>query len=132
MALAMCIATIGFTSCGKDSEDLIVGKWECTKIEHELGSHISYAGEECEFDANLWMELGNIWSFDADGTATTTFYLDNPFKLWNINEDVLNIDKKTFTIEKLTSSEMILFMDRGNNQCSNPELHWNRFYFKKI
>ena len=126
---------MSLNSCQKD-EDLIVGKWECTKIEKECESHVYYnsgTGDHewvCDIMYGTFSPMGCIWSFDADGTVDiglTAF--------WNINEDVLTIDShsiksKSFTIEELTSSEMILL---GNKECEDPgKYHWYRAYFRKI
>lgn len=122
---------MSLNSCQKD-EDLIVGKWECTKTEKECESHVYYnsgTGDHewvCNIMSFLLVDKGDIWSFDADGTMLRIF---GP-EFWNINEDVLNISEEAFTIEKLTSSEMILL---GNIKCDDPgKYHWYRLYFKKI
>ena len=123
------VALMSLNSCQKD-EDLIVGKWECTKTEKECGSHVYYSSSGLEHTcyatmSGLWVGKGDIWSFDADGTMN---HIVTEF--WNINEDVLNISDQAFTIEKLTSSEMILV---GKKRCYNDvDYHWYRLYFKKI
>ena len=124
---------MSLNSCQKD-EDLIVGKWECTKIEKECERHTyvithddgTVYEDECEIMSSLLFRTGDIWYFDADGTMIFWGFTN----FWNINEDVLNINKEAFTIEKLTSSEMILV---GKEECYDYKKdHWYRLYLKKI
>ena len=132
MMLFGLIAVMSFTSCQKD-EDLIVGKWECTKVEKECETHIIYHEyngetweEECACMENLWVvSEGLIWSFDADGTVLRFLATET----WSINEDVLNISDESYVIEELTSSEMILFRKKYCRESG--DYFWLRAYFKR-
>lgn len=94
-AMLLCVVTFAtFTSCSKDSEDLIVGKWQCT------------------YNSQSSNKVGFIWEFKSNGKMTT----DDPNDLiygteveYTINGDVLTIAGLTsYTIDELTSSCMEL------------------------
>ena len=102
MALAMCIATIGFTSCGKDSEDLIVGKWEL------------YSQETCYMEDGSWDcdrdSYNIIITFNEDGTFESLGMLGR----WSISGDSFYMNENEWVIEDLTSSHMRLRIDGGD------------------
>lgn len=110
-----------FSSCSKDSEDLIVGEWECYK--HESRSYESdWRVEESDDDEPILA----IWRFYDDGTVEV--WSDGGitgWSCWSINGDELELTTMSdFTIEELTSSHMILYRDRGSEYQS-------REYFKR-
>lgn len=68
----MCfVAVTALTSCSKDIEDLILGKWECThSARTEASGTVTYDGKK-----------GEIWEFKTNGVLSydgesTTYTLD--------------------------------------------------------
>lgn len=112
MALAMCIATIGFTSCGKDSEDLIVGKW----VEYKTVMDVVYSADGDQY--NVVYEDNYIYNFYEDGTCDMGGLVSGT---WSITEDTLFCSLlawENHIILELTSSDMVLHTDEyGWEKC---------------
>ena len=99
----MCIATIGFTSCGKDSEDLIVGKW----VEYKQVMDVVYSYDGDQYNV-VYDDLNFIYNFYEDGTCDMGGLYSGT---WSITEDTLFCSLwgiKNHIILELTSSDMVL------------------------
>lgn len=109
IALMLCIATLGLTtSCSKDNEDLIIGKWKCVSSIHE-----SVDPETHELRTYNNESVGVTMEFFEDGKVTmagegTTDY--------SISGDYLYMDsgRQKIEIKKLTKKEMTLFADNSD------------------
>ena len=102
-----------FSSCSKDSEDLIVGEWICYKAEGVV-------------DYEPYCDEFNIpYTFNEDGTVDI---LMNGTYEWYIIGDTLYIDDiyyGEYFIEELTSSSMIYV---GGSTSGH---RYSRQYFKR-
>ncbi len=101
--MLLCIAAFtSFTSCSKDNEDLIVGKWKC------IHSYSYYSDEEDEYE-RVDENVGDIWEFKSDGTLATD--PDDPIVTYSISGSTLTIAAifvLNFKIDKLTSTTLKL------------------------
>lgn len=79
MVMLLCVAAVAtLSSCSKDNEDLIIGKWEIVKFtDNLLGEDNSRIGEIWEFktDGMLSSNGGCLKSFEA-----SSFYVHTPLK----------------------------------------------------
>ena len=122
MVIAMIFATSSlFSSCGGDDfeddanngnidngnvEVSVVGVWECTDVDYETNNP-----EMIDSD----LRVGEKVSIKTDGTYSTTYNMTGK---WKKNGNYLNIIQNAayaiavdYTIEKLTSTEMVLYGD---------------------
>lgn len=114
MAMLLCVATVAtLSSCSKDSEDLIIGKWEvvkCTKIEN---GNVTEASSD----------FGNIWEFKTGGVLS---YDGNNTTYSISGNDIVIMGVLNGTISTLTQSKLVLDL------VSTMNTNWNRHYeFKK-
>ena len=116
--LLFVVSMTALTSCSKKSENLIVGKWECTTASYtEDGETQSFT------DLN-----GMIWEFKADGTVIGIMpddldngtdisvkyaIVDNVLTLTYTDEDG-DLEKETYTIKELTKSKLVLEESAGD------------------
>ena len=105
VAMLLClVAYATFTSCSKDNEDLILGKWKCTKVQAYWGESTTY-GEE---------GVGDIYEFKSDGKMLITKARDNSTKTYtySINDNIINIGGLlSYVIKELTESKLILSIE---------------------
>ena len=106
--LLFVVSMTALTSCNKEAENLIVGKWECT-------SAIATLDDETEIVSQY---IGWVWLFNNDGIVTTEYngeesetpivstakYVidDNQLTFTSLN----NEETKVYTIKELTSSKL--------------------------
>ena len=106
--LLFVVSMTALTSCNKEAENLIVGKWECT-------SAIATLDDETEIVSQY---IGWVWLFNTDGIVTTEYngeesetpivstakYVidDNQLTFTSLN----NEETIVYTIKELTSSKL--------------------------
>lgn len=106
--LLFVVSMTALTSCKKEAENLIVGKWECT-------SAIATLDDETEIVSQY---IGWVWLFNNDGIVTTEYngeesetpivstakYVidDNQLTFTSLN----NEETIVYTIKELTSSKL--------------------------
>lgn len=106
--LLFVVSMTALTSCNKEAENLIVGKWECT-------SAIATLDDETEIVSQY---IGWVWLFNNDGIVTTEYngeesetpivstakYVidDNQLTFTSLN----NEETIVYTIKELTSSKL--------------------------
>lgn len=100
--MLLCVAAFAsLSSCSKDNEDLIVGKWKC------IHSYYSYGDYEDVDD-----EVGFIWEFKSDGTMTTNDPHDISYGAnvqYTISGSTLTLGGMIgYTIDELTSTTLKL------------------------
>ena len=62
LATLLCVISLAtLSSCKKDNEDLIIGKWKCTS------AAMLSLGPEGEMEENE-KEIGKVWEFKSNGT----------------------------------------------------------------
>lgn len=121
LAMMLCIAAIGLTtSCSKDDEDLIVGKWKLTYATQTVVqvdyygevNYISWTTKEDPLDAK--------WQFTKDGIINSQAKYNNGevyehqdryvvrdgYLVLSQDEDMFWVKK--YKIEKLTNDKLIL------------------------
>lgn len=109
----MCFVAFSFamTSCQK-AEDLIIGKWKCTKV-------VTDGQTDNE-------PIGSIWEFKSDNTFSMSLEGLNVPGTYTIADDVLTLvmfgETTTMNIDKITKSKMVL---------SDPENKDNIAEFEK-
>lgn len=133
-------ATIAFIGCSDDDNDdkiitsQIVGKWQLTRV---VGYEL-YDGHKDEWDEDSTAD-NEIMVFNADGTGVM---MDNEGDTdvfsYSFFEDILVItddeqDKTSFTITKLTSSDMIHYQYVREKQGANDyyEFECTYYYVRK-
>ena len=109
LAMMLCIATMGLTtSCSKDNEDLIVGKWKCTAstttitnlTTNEVTTHNdpSTIGMTFEFTKDGKMIFnGQTLSYTVNGNEFSMIFDNgekNNFDINELTEDELKISSK--------------------------------------
>lgn len=109
MVMLLCVAAFAtLSSCSKDNEDLIVGKW---KIVYNSSNNTG---------------TGYVWEFKSNGKMTT----DDPRELiygteveYTVNDDILTLaGMMSFSIDKLTNSELEL----TSKSMGNYHLKFNK------
>ena len=110
----LCIAAMGlFTSCSKDNDVLIVGKWKCTVCTYTV-TDLSTNEMEQEDDEST---VGMIIEFTSDGkmisSETTSSY--------TVSGNELTIsyggrEEYKYDIKKLTNSKLIISSEFEENQ----------------
>ena len=115
MAMLLCVAAVAtLSSCSKDNEDLIIGKWEvvkCTKTEN---------GNVEELNS----QIGKIWEFKTGGVLScdgnnTTYSISG-------NDIILMGGLFSGTITTLTKSKLVLDYSYASNTKTR------HYEFKKI
>lgn len=104
VAMLLClVAYATFTSCSKGNEDLILGKWKCTRVQAYWGESTTY-GEE---------GVGDIYEFKSDGELVITKASDNSIQIttYTVYENTVTIYGLSFVVEELTKSKLILSID---------------------
>ena len=116
ITMFVAIASMAFiTSCTKDKEDLIVGKWKFEK------ANMTVTADDPEIqaliDQYLVFEIQELneemkstqVEFKADGTYVATDEEgSNDSGTWEIKGDFITFDGETWTINTLTKSTLIL------------------------
>ena len=113
MVMLLCVAAVAtLSSCSKDNEDLIIGKWEIVKFTDNL------LGEDNS-------RIGEIWEFKTDGMLSS----DGNNISYSINgNDIIFMGGLVYgTITTLTKSKLV--MDVGSVLNTNEINHYE---FKKI
>ena len=113
MAMLLFVFSMtALTSCNKEAENLIVGKWECTTATYtEEGSTYSVPeliGMIWEFKANGDL-IGTILDVeDDDYTAEASYViLGNILTITSTDLDG-DIDTESYVIKELTKSKLVL------------------------
>lgn len=129
-------ATTAFIGCSDDGDDnkispgLIVGKWQLTRV---VGYELM-EGSKDEWDEDSTAD-NEIMVFNADGTGVM---MDNEGDTYvfsySLFEDILVItddeqDKTSFTITKLTSSEMVHYQYVREKQGANDYYEFECTYY---
>lgn len=105
MAMMMCVvAFVGLSSCSKDDDELIVGKWKVVNSTNAYGEPDN-------------MPIGLTYTFNSNGTVECFGFTTN----WSLDGDKLTLDGEIITVEKLTSSGMTWLNGDGS-----------RLYFNKL
>ena len=110
--LLFVFSMTALTSCNKEAENLIVGKWECTTATYtEEGSTYSVPeliGMIWEFKANGDL-IGTILDVeDDDYTAEASYViLGNILTITSTDLDG-DIDTESYVIKELTKSKLVL------------------------
>lgn len=132
--LLTMVAMMSLVSCGKDDEDLIIGKWNVTA---QSGSYNVYLnGQLVESDDPFDDMSFNYFQFNNDGTGSMmvsiiwddededdwkgadkgTYSMPMPFK-WTLNNDTLVLlieedegsqDNAVFKVEALTKTKLVI------------------------
>lgn len=130
--LLFVVSMTALTSCNKEAENLIVGKWECTAANY-TDEGTTYSVPEL---------IGMIWEFKANGDLIGTI-LDDEDDYDDVSEtasyvilgNILTItstdldgdvDSESYIIKELTKSKLVL-EDDDNEWDENAVLE-----FKKI
>lgn len=114
LSLLLSITTITiFSSCSKDSEDLIVGKW----VEYKKVMNVVYSYDGDQY--NVVHDVPDIiYNFYEDGTCDGGGLFSGT---WSITEDTLFCSlwgMKNYIILELTSSDMVLHTVKyGSEKC---------------
>lgn len=101
LAMMLCIAAMGLTtSCSKDKDDLIVGKWEITTVDGRTDRE----------------KVGSIWDFASNGTFSLSAYgktMNGTYYMVKDEKLTMTVDNDpvTVTIEELTKSKMVWMSD---------------------
>lgn len=128
--LLFVVSMTALTSCKKEAENLILGKWECVSASYTQDGE-TYTVSEVN---------GMVWEFKANGTVTASFpgdldyddedvstasYIvsDNLLTITSIDEDG-EVDTETYTIKELTKTKLLL-EEREDEDVASIE-------FKKI
>lgn len=115
LSLLLSITTITiFSSCSKDSEDLIVGKW----VEYKNVWDVVYSYEDGVQYNVVDDDLNYIYNFYEDGTCDMGGLVSGT---WSITEDTLFcsiLGMENYIILELTSSDMVLHtVEYGWEKC---------------
>lgn len=138
LALALLVASLGFTGCKKDDGDdtkaKILGKWEMTKEvwkEYENGS-LKDQGTETDVDYEIEFKSNGSYTvyYQGDIEETGTYSIENDGKKLVFNNAEDDIDD-FHTINSLTSSQLILYQEEsetvgGQTFKSTYELTFNK------
>jgi hypothetical protein len=117
------LLVIGFFQCHSQTNDLLIlGKWKGVKKELKNGE----TGENYTSDGKPYSNPMTI-SFNDDGTGYEE-YGDEDF-IYEIKDEYINIGNRTFVIEKLDKSELILL--EFDKYTPNDPLA-TRLYFERI
>ena len=110
--LLFVVSMTALTSCNKEKENLIVGKWECTTATYT---------EDGVTQSVPWLS-GMVWEFKANGTiiayaldeddeeidATATYVVSgDALTITSVDEDG-DVDSETYLIKELTKSKLVL------------------------
>ena len=112
MAMLLFVFSMtALTSCNKEAENLIVGKWECTATYTDEGSTYSVPeliGMIWEFKANGDL-IGTLLDVeDDDYTAEASYViLGNVLTITSTDLDG-DIDTESYVIKELTKSKLVL------------------------
>lgn len=104
----LCIAALGLTtSCSKDNEDLIIGKWKCVSSVHQ-----SVDPDTHELNTYNNESVGMVMEFTKDGKVTIA---GGGTSDYSISGNTLYMDggRTQLEIKKLTKKEMTLFFDNS-------------------
>ena len=116
MAMLLFVISLAtFTSCKKENENLILGKWECVTASFtEDGVTNSVPGV-----------IGLVWEFKDNGTVVATLpedlddgdtasyvVLDNQLTITSTDEHG-DVDTKTYSIKELTKTKLMLERSHG-------------------
>ncbi|MBR4774036.1 MAG: lipocalin family protein [Bacteroidales bacterium] len=107
-AMMLCIAALGLTtSCSKDNEDLIIGKWKCVSSVHQ-----SVDPDTHELNTYNNESVGMVMEFTKDGKVTIA---GGGTSDYSISGNTLYMDggRTQLEIKKLTKKEMTLFFDNS-------------------
>ena len=105
------------TSCKKDNQNLIIGKWECVTASFtEDGETNSVPGV-----------IGLVWEFKTNGTVFATLpadlddgdtasyvVLDNQLTITS-KDEYGDVNTKTYTIKELTTTKLMLELHEGSS-----------------
>lgn len=135
------VLSVGFAACGDDDDDdddggsvtasALIGTWETYWM---TGYEKVPGREELKWDEAVPESEKDRITFNADGTS-----LDGTYpQTWKLNGNKLTItdtdgtDSETFTVLKLTSTELVIEMyDEETIEGSRYE-YYDKFTFKKI
>ena len=110
--LLFVMSMTALTSCNKEAEQLIVGKWECTTATYT---------EDGVTESVPWV-IGMVWEFKSDGTvisnsidfddeeievSATYVVTGDALTITGVDEDG-DIDTETYLIKELTKSKLVL------------------------
>lgn len=107
--MLLCVAAFAsLSSCSKDNEDLILGKWKCTVDNYTDNNngfqHQSFVGEIWEFkDGGVLVIDGNSTAYSVSGETIT-----------------ISGGLMSGTIEELTSSKLVLDLQLNMTSQGNP------------
>ena len=115
--LLFVISMTALTSCKKENQNLIIGKWECVTASFtEEGETYPVPGV-----------IGLVWEFKANGTVIATLpddlddgdtasyvVLDNQLTITSTDE-YGDVNTKTYTIKELTKTKLMLEMFEGSS-----------------
>ena len=88
MAMLLCVAVVAtLSSCSRDNEDLIIGKWKIVKDTYTVIAN----GMVIE---NPNDAVGEIWEFKTDGTVAVTYHYYNEVTYRHFDETEIN----TYTV----------------------------------
>ena len=113
MAMVLFVVSMTtLTSCKKEKENLIIGKWECTTATYtEAGVTQSIPwlnGMVWEFKANGTIISNGIDVDDEEIEATATYVVSgDALTITGVDEDG-DIDSETYLIKELTKSKLVL------------------------
>ncbi len=142
--LLIAISSLLMVACSKDDnkveKDALVNTWELTYNE---GFEADDEGREEWSGAPKELGIGETYTFKADGTGTEVYVeydqsgneihnSTNNFR-WSFNDNnntlsLNSYDTEVYTVEKLTSSEMILVQHEKEN---NGYEYFDKYTFRK-
>lgn len=106
MAILFCVAAVAtLSSCSKDNEDLIVGKWEVMIDNFNANGNDAYS--------NSNSKIGEIWEFKTGGVFSKEG--SNGSTNYSISGDniVIASGLMSGTITTLTKSKLVLDLEIG-------------------
>ena len=115
-AVAIAALTLGLTGCSKSNEDLIIGKWNVTKMAMTLT--VSGAGEEYDgtnTEEETYEEGQVVFTFNKDNTVEIKAVEgENSTGKYTVKDDVLTITSsdgealQVFNILTLDKKELVI------------------------
>lgn len=120
IAMLLCVvASMSFTSCSQDDEDmqkLIVGDWKVESVMHRY----DYSYQQTEWEP--YDDFSNYtWRFKEDGTFYENGYNRGEWILMNGELHINSLIFNFFTIEEMTKRKMIVFWDNYNGSMYKIE-----------
>lgn len=105
--MLLCVAAVAtFSSCSKDNEDLIVGKWEVVIDNFNANGNDAYSSDHSSRIGEIWeFKTGGVFSIEgSNGSGSTSYSVSG-------NNIVIMGGIMSGTITTLTKSKMVLDLE---------------------